>query len=122
MFSACLGLVLAVIGVYGLISQFVALQRREFGIRVAIGAGPGDILRVVLVRAMWMIAAGVLAGTLATLLLVKRFGLQLGVSDPFDATSIGGAGAILIAVGLAACLGPAIRAAKTDPAIVLRLE
>jgi predicted permease len=117
-----LGLSLAVIGVYGLISQFVALQRREFGIRVAVGAAFGNIVRLVLLRAMRLIAMGLVAGTVVTLLLLKRFGLQLGVTDPYHAASIAGAGMILIAAALAACLAPALRAARTDPALVLRLE
>ena len=117
-----LGLALAVIGVYGLISQFVVLQRREFGIRAAIGAAFGNIMGLVLFRGMRLIAAGLIAGTIVTLLLLKRFGLLLGVTDPFNATAIAGAGVILLAAALAACLGPALRAARTDPAQVLRLE
>ncbi len=117
-----LGLALSVIGVYGLISQFVALQRREFGIRVAIGAAFGDIVGLVLMRGVRLIVSGLAAGTLVTLLLLKRFGPQLGVTDPYHAASIAGAAAILIAAALVACLEPALRAGNTDPAQVLRLE
>jgi len=117
-----LGLILAVIGVYGLISQFVALQKREFGIRLAIGAASGQIVRLVLLRGMRLVAAGLLVGIVTTLLLLLRFGVLLGVTDPFHAASITGAAVVLTSAALAACLVPAMRAARTDPATVLRLE
>jgi len=117
-----LGLSLAVIGVYGLISQVVALQSREFGIRLAIGAGFGHIVGLVLLRGVRLIAAGLAVGAVTTLLLLRRFGLQLGVTDPYHAASISGAGMILIAAALAACLVPALRAARTNPVKALRLE
>jgi putative ABC transport system permease protein len=117
-----LGLALAVIGVYGLISQVVAMQRREFGIRLAVGAGFGHILGLVLMRGVRLIAIGLVAGAVATLLLLRRFGLELGVTDPYHAASISGAGTILIAAALAACLVPAVRAARTNPVKALRLE
>ncbi|HEV3199603.1 MAG TPA: ABC transporter permease [Bryobacteraceae bacterium] len=117
-----LGLALAVIGVYGLISQVVALQSREFGIRLAVGAGFGHILGLVLMRGVRLIATGLVAGAVATILLLRRFGLELGVTDPYHAASISGAGMILIAAALVACLVPALRAARTNPVKALRLE
>jgi putative ABC transport system permease protein len=117
-----LGLALALIGVYGLISQVVAAQSREFGIRLAVGAGFGHIVGLVLMRGVRLIAMGLVTGAVATLLLLKRFGLQLGVADPYHAESISGAGMILIGAALVACLIPALRAARMNPVKVLRLE
>lgn len=117
-----LGLSLSVIGVYGLISQVVTLQSREFGIRLAVGATFGNIVSLVMLRGVRLIAMGLVVGAVATLLLLKRFGLQLGVTDPYHAVSISGAGMILIAAALAACLAPALRAARTNPVEALRLE
>jgi len=76
----------------------------------------------VLMRGVRLIAMGLVAGAAATLLLLRRFGLQLGVTDPYHAASISGAGMILIAAALMACLVPALRAARTNPVKALRLE
>jgi predicted lysophospholipase L1 biosynthesis ABC-type transport system permease subunit len=119
---ATIGLSLAVIGVYGLMSHTVSLQRREFGVRMAMGAGFGIIVRLVLRRGMRLMIAGVAIGTVATLVLLKMFGIQLGVSDPFDPGSISSACLVLFAAGIAACLVPAFRAGRTDPVQALRLE
>lgn len=117
-----LGLTLAVVGVYGLISQVVALQRREFGIRMAVGAGFGEILGLVLLRGTRLVLAGLVAGAVSTLVVLKYFGPMLGVTDPYHAASILGAAAVLMAASISACIAPALRAARTDPLQALRLE
>ncbi len=117
---AALGLRLAVIGVYGLLSQIVSVQRHEFGVRMAVGAGFGQIVRLVLRRGARLMLLGLAIGVAATLLLLKRFGVQLGVTDPFDPEALAGACLVLLAAGLAACLVPALRAGRTDPAQALR--
>jgi predicted permease len=117
---ASLGLLLSVIGVYGLLAQFVSLQQQEFGVRMAVGATFGDIMRLVLGRGVRLMGVGLVIGIAVTLLLLKRFGIQLGVSDPLDAGSLAGACLALFGAGLAACLLPALRAGRTDPAQVLR--
>ncbi len=116
------GLTLSVIGVYGLVSQIVALQRREFGVRLAIGASYWHILRSVLTRGLRLIMAGLIIGLITALLLLRRYGLQLGVTDPFNLASISGACGVLLAAGVAACIVPAVRAARTNPVSAIRLE
>jgi ABC-type antimicrobial peptide transport system permease subunit len=117
---ATLGLLLAVIGVYGLLAQFVSLQQQEFGVRMAVGATFGDIMRLVLRRGVRLMLVGLTIGIAMTLLLLKRFGVQLGVTDPLDPGSLAGACFALFATGLAACFLPAFRAGRTDPAQALR--
>jgi len=118
---AVVGLVLAVIGVYGLLSQIVSQQRREFGVRMAVGAGFGDIVQLVLRRGVRLMLLGLSIGIATTLVLLQRFGIQLGVTDPFDPGSITGASFVLFVVGIAACLMPAFRAGRTNPVQALRL-
>jgi putative ABC transport system permease protein len=117
---ASLGLLLSVIGVYGLLAQFVSLQQQEFGVRMAVGATFGDIMRLVLGRGVQLMGVGLTIGIAVTLLLLKRYGIQLGVSDPLDPGSLAGACLALFAAGLAACFLPALRAGRTDPAQALR--
>ncbi len=119
---ATLGLALAVIGVFGLLSQFVTLQVREFGMRMAVGANSGDILRLVLVRGARLIAIGVALGVGTTLLLLKRYGVMLGIADTNDTAALAGACAILALAALAASLLPAFRASRIDPVEALRAE
>jgi len=119
---ADIGLTLAVIGVYGLMSQIVAQQRQEFGVRMAIGAGFRDIAGLVLRRGLRLTAMGLAVGVGVTYVLLTRFGPQLGVSDPFDPVSLAGACAVLLAAGVAACLVPAIRAGRVSPMEALRWE
>ena len=87
---ASLGLLLSVIGVYGLLAQFVSLQQQEFGVRMAVGATFGDIMRLVLGRGVRLMVVGLVIGIAVTLLLLKRFGIQLGVSDPLDPVHLPG--------------------------------
>jgi predicted permease len=119
---ATLGLTLAVIGVYGLLSQIVSLQEREFGVRMAVGANFSDIIRLVLGRGLRVILVGLVIGVVLTMLLLKRFGIQLGVTDPFDPTALSGACLVLFAAGMVACIVPAMRAGRTNPVQALRLE
>lgn len=119
---ATLGLALSVIGVYGLLAQIVSLQRREFGVRMAIGAGFGNIVGLILGRGIRLMTTGLLIGIVATLLLLRRFGLQLGVTDPYNPTALAGACALLFVAGIVACLIPAVRAGRTNPLEALRLE
>ena len=119
---AVLGLALSAVGVYGLLSQIVAMEQRSIGIRMAVGAGSRDIVQFVLGRGARLIVAGLGVGMVATLLLLRRFGLMLGVTDPFQPEALSGAACVLAVAGLIACLIPAIRAGRTDPVEALRLE
>jgi predicted permease len=117
---AALGLMLAVIGIYGLLSQIVSAQRQEFGVRMAVGATFADIVRLVLRRGMRLMLAGLFIGISLAVLLLRHFGGEFGVTDPLDPASLAGASLVLLAAGTAACLMPAMRAARTNPVKALR--
>jgi predicted permease len=117
-----LALVLATMGLYGVISYAVQQGRRDISIRVALGAGRGDVLGLVLRQGMTLVAVGLLLGLAAAALLAPRLpGLLVGVK-PGDPAAWAGAAALLALVGLAATWVPARRAAGIDPALVLRQE
>ena len=117
-----IGLLLATIGVYGVISFAVARRRRELGIRLAIGAAPGNILRMILKSGAVLAFAGAGLGVLIGLG-VTRFAASLlyGVSpkDPLTFTIVP---TFLVVVALVACVLPARAAARLDPLEVLRSE
>jgi predicted permease len=119
---AALALGLSVIGVYGVLAYTVAHRLPEFGVRVALGARPGQIMKTVLGQGALMAMAGIILGVSASLIVTQGIrGLLFGV-QPFDAVTLGGVALLFTAVALAACLGPARRAARVDPLIALRSE
>jgi putative ABC transport system permease protein len=119
---AALGLILAATGIYGVVSYTTGLRRREVGIRVALGAARGEVLRVVVGRSAAMIAAGLAAGAVACVLLGGVIRSQLFGVEPTDATTFAFAIATLIVVALAAAWLPARASLRVDPARVLRSE
>ncbi len=119
---AGLALVLACIGVYGVLAYAVAQRTREIGVRMALGAKPVDVTRMILERgiklsAIGLLAGGALAAALAVLLRTLLFGVTLAAPGIYAA-----AAAALALVALAACVIPAQRAARVDPAVALRNE
>ncbi|WP_321470943.1 ABC transporter permease [uncultured Paludibaculum sp.] len=117
---AVLGLVLALFGIYGVISNVVAQQTREIGIRIALGATFRQVISMVLGIGVRLLAAGVVVGLAASLASVKLLsGLVRNVST-FDPYSFVGVTLLLFAAGLFASFWPARRAARVDPMTVLR--
>jgi putative ABC transport system permease protein len=121
MFSS-VALVLAAVGIYGVISYSVAQRTNEFGIRMAMGAGPRDVLAMVLGQGLIMGATGVLLGAAGALALTRLIrGLLFGISA-FDPLTFVVMAAVLTLVTLAACWLPARRATRVDPMVALRYE
>jgi len=119
---AALATILAAIGLYGLVSYSVAQRTNELGIRMALGASRGDVLRMVLGESAKIAAIGAGAGIVAGLLLTQAMqGVLYGVSAA-DPVSFGGAAVALILVALAASYVPARRATRVDPMVALRYE
>jgi predicted permease len=115
-------LVLACLGLYGVVSYTAGLRMREFGIRIALGGTAGHVRGLVLSQAGRMVGAGCVLGLALALLSGRALGSLLYGVDSQDAAALLGAPAVLLAAALAASAGPARRAAKTDPAITLRFE
>jgi len=115
-------LLLAAVGLYGVISYSVTRRMTEFGIRMAMGARTGDVLSLVLSQGLKLTGIGVLAGALGALALTRLIsGLLFGVSS-FDPLTFCAMALLLAAVTVAACIVPARRATKVDPLIALRYE
>ena len=117
---AALGLILGAVGLYGVTAYSVALRRTEIGIRMALGAVASRILRLVLTRVAVLVGVGALAGIAVSLWLSRYVASLLYGIEPQDPTTLLAAFVVLATVGLVAGLLPANRAARTDPAVVLR--
>jgi macrolide transport system ATP-binding/permease protein len=117
-----LALLLAGIGLYGVMSYAVSQSTRELGLRMALGAAPSHLLRLVMSRGVALTAGGVALGAGAALLLTRLLGYLLYQVSPRDPLSFGLAFAVMIFVAMAASLLPAWRATQTDPVRALRSE
>ena len=119
---AGLALVLAAVGIYGLLSHVVAQRTKEIGVRMALGANRGQILRDVVGYGLGLVGVGVLVGLVSALALSRLMGslvFGIGATDPFTFAAVA---FILLAVSLVACLLPAGRAVRVDPVVALRYE
>jgi putative ABC transport system permease protein len=119
---AGLALILAVIGLYGVISYSVMQRTREIGIRVAMGAQRPDVLRMVLREALTTAALGVFAGVISGLFLTRLMSSLLYGVNPNDWRTFLAVAVALLCVATAACAIPATRATRVDPVIALRYE
>ena len=119
---AGLALVLSALGIYGVLTYSVARRTREIGVRLALGAQPVSLLRLVIGDGGRLVSIGILAGVAAGLLLTRLLaGLLYGVGPSDLVTFVAGA-LVLASVSLLACYIPARRAMRVDPIEVLRQE
>ena len=119
---AAVALLLAMIGTYGVLSYLVTERHREIGIRVALGASTGGIVRLVLRQGLSLSAIGILGGVVGALALARLTqSLLFGVS-PTDPVTYVAVGAVILVVALLACLIPAQRAMRVDPLVAIRDE
>jgi len=119
---AVVALLLAVVGTYGVIHFAVAQRTQEIGVRVALGARPFDLMRLVLGQGLALAIAGTFAGLLGALSVTRVLQHLLFQVDPADPITLGTVAALLMAASLAACWLPARRAARVDPLVALRHE
>lgn len=119
---AAIGLVLAVVGVYGVMATAVAQQRQEIGVRMALGASARSIAMMVLTRGSRLLLAGMAIGLVGSLAAARFLARQVWNVQAFDPIAFTLVCFILLTAGLQACLWPALRASRTDPIIALRTD
>jgi ABC-type antimicrobial peptide transport system permease subunit len=119
---AVVALVLVVAGLYGVMAYVVNQRQREFGVRLALGATPRDLLGHVLSQGLQVTAIGVSAGLVLAGALSRLVAGQLFEVRPLDPMIYGAAALLMAMVAVAACAVPALRAAQLDPATTLRHE
>jgi putative ABC transport system permease protein len=117
-----LGLILAIVGVYGVVSYTASQRTHEIGIRMALGAQPANILKMIFREGLFIVGIGLavgLAGALALGRVLGRFFVDVSGTDPFTYAAVS---LVLLSVALAACYIPAQRAMRVDPMVALRYE
>jgi putative ABC transport system permease protein len=119
---AALSLLLAAVGLYGVMAQSVVERTREIGVRLALGADRRDVVRMVVREGMAPALAGLIAGTAAALAALRLLGSLLYEVSPYDPAVLAGVAALLGVVAVLSCWVPARRAARVEPAVVLRSE
>jgi putative ABC transport system permease protein len=119
---ALTALLLAVVGIYGVVSYSVTQRTRELGVRMALGAAAADTLRLVLGRSLRLVAAGTVCGLVASFAVTRVMAGLLYDVSPLDPVVFGGVSLLLAAAGLVASLVPARRATRVDPIEALRIQ
>jgi putative ABC transport system permease protein len=117
---AGLSLVLAVVGVYGVLSHAVEDRTQEIGVRMALGAAQGDVVRLLVLRGLRLVAFGVAIGLAAAFGLTRSLSVLLFGVSPLDPLTFASVAAVLIASGWLACYLPALRASRVNPMTALR--
>ena len=119
---AAAALLLASIGIYGVLAQRVAQTKPEVGVRLALGAKPADVLKMVVGRGMRLVGLGTVAGLALSLALTRFLSSMLFGVGAYDPATLVGVPVVLGIVGLLACYVPARRASRVDPTIALRAD
>jgi len=119
---AVLALLLAAVGLYGVLSYMVTANRAEIGIRLALGAAPSRVFRMITGRALGLACLGVVLGSIGCLAVRSLLVSMLFGIGPNDPATLAGAVLVLLAVSAAAAWFPARRAMQTDPMVALREE
>ena len=119
---AAIGLVLVIVGVFSVMAYSVSLQTHEIGVRMALGAQPNDILRMVLSRGSRLIVLGLAVGLVASAGLTRFLSSEIWGISATDPLTFGAVALLILAVGLAACAVPSRAATQVDPMVALRYE
>jgi predicted permease len=119
---AGIGLMLVSVGVYSVVSYTVSQQSREIGIRMALGANAGSVRGLVMQSGMRFILIGIAAGVVVASLIMRLVASQVWGVSTHDPLTLLGVSTVLVAVGLAACYVPSVRATRVDPLVSLRDE
>ena len=119
---ACMGLLLATIGVYSVMAYNTARRTHEFGLRVALGAAARDVVKMVLGQGLRLLTLGLVIGLVSSLALSRLITSELWGVSPHDPLALVGVAALLLLIGLLACWVPARRATRVDPMTALRYE
>jgi putative ABC transport system permease protein len=119
---AAVGLLLVAIGVYSVIAYTVSRQTHEIGIRMALGAGNADVLRMVATMGLRLVAVGVVIGLVASFIVTRIVASQIWGVSPHDPLTLSLVVSVMAVVGFTACYLPARRATRVDPMIALRCE
>ena len=120
-FATC-GLLLAVVGVYGVMSSAVAQERQEIGVRMALGADATAIARMIILRGSRLLIAGTAVGLAGSIVAARLLAREVWRVSAFDPVAFAGGAAVLLTVGLVACAWPARRAMRIDPIVAIRQD
>ncbi|MEK7829522.1 MAG: FtsX-like permease family protein [Acidobacteriota bacterium] len=119
---AAVALTIAAVGIYSVISYSVTQRTQEIGIRMALGAKPGDVIRLIVRQGMMLVLAGVIAGIVGAVAAARAISSLLYETKATDPATLAAIALLLTVVALLACYLPARRAAKIDPISALRHE
>jgi putative ABC transport system permease protein len=119
---AALALLLAMVGVFGVLAYTVQQRTREFGVRIALGASVSDVMRLVATDAARTIGAGAIIGLVAAVLVSRTIATLLFGVAPVDPLSFAAATSVLLLTAAVAEASPVLRAARTDPLVTFRDE